>query len=79
MGRRMSALREDPITLYIDADACPVKEEAYKVAFRHYIRVRVVANAPLMVPRHPLVERVIVPAGRMPPTISSSPVWRGVT
>lgn len=59
----MSASREEPIALYIDADACPVKEEAYKVAFRHHIRVLVVANAPLMVPRHPLVERVIVPAG----------------
>ena len=62
-GSGVSAPREEPIALYIDADACPVKEEAYKVAFRHHIRVLVVANAPLMVPRHPLVERVIVPAG----------------
>lgn len=55
--------REAPIALYLDADACPVKEEAYKVAFRHHVLVLVVANAPLQVPRHPLVERVIVPAG----------------
>lgn len=55
--------RTDPIALYLDADACPVKEEAYKVSFRHRIRILVVANTPLAVPRHPLVERVIVPAG----------------
>lgn len=55
--------RTDPIALYLDADACPVKEEAYKVGFRHRIRILVVANTPLAVPRHPLVERVIVPAG----------------
>lgn len=52
-----------PIILYLDADACPVKEEAYKVAFRHRVRVRVVANTPLAVPRHPLVERVTVASG----------------
>lgn len=55
--------RTAPISLYLDADACPVKEEAYKVAFRHQIRVFVVANMPLAVPRHPLVERVTVPSG----------------
>lgn len=57
------APREEPIALYLDADACPVKEEAYKVALRHGVRTFVVANTPLQVPRHPLVERVIVPAG----------------
>ncbi|MDQ0504695.1 YaiI/YqxD family protein [Xanthobacter agilis] len=55
--------RTAPIALYIDADACPVKEEVYKVAWRHAIRVHVVANQPLAVPAHPLVERVVVPAG----------------
>ncbi|QRG08577.1 YaiI/YqxD family protein [Xanthobacter dioxanivorans] len=55
--------RPEPIALYLDADACPVKEEAYKVAFRHQVRVFVVANTPLAVPRDPMVERVIVPAG----------------
>ncbi len=48
-----------PIVL-VDADACPVKEEVYKVAWRHGVPVRVVSNAPLRVPAHPLVERVIV-------------------
>jgi uncharacterized protein len=50
-------------TLYIDADACPVKEEAYKVARRYGLKVKVVANAFLMVPADPLIERVIVDAG----------------
>lgn len=55
--------REDPIRLFIDADACPVKEEAYKVALRHLVEVSVVANAPIQVPRDPLITRVVVPAG----------------
>jgi uncharacterized protein YaiI (UPF0178 family) len=50
-------------TLYIDADACPVKDEAYKVARRYGMPVKVVANAFLMVPTDPLIERVIVDAG----------------
>jgi uncharacterized protein YaiI (UPF0178 family) len=51
------------ITLYIDADACPVKDEAYKVARRYGLAVKVVANAFLMVPREPLIERIVVEAG----------------
>jgi hypothetical protein len=38
------------LMIYIDADACPVKEEAYRVARRYNLRVAVVANAPLRVP-----------------------------
>ena len=49
-----------PITLYIDADACPVKAEAYRVAERHGLKVFVVANSPIAVPRSPSVERVVV-------------------
>jgi uncharacterized protein YaiI (UPF0178 family) len=48
-----------PIIL-VDADACPVKEEIYKVAWRHDVPVRIVSNAWLRVPRHPLIERVTV-------------------
>jgi len=48
-----------PIIL-VDADACPVKEEVYKVAWRHQVPVRIVSNAYLRVPAHPLVERVVV-------------------
>ena len=53
----------DPIRLYIDADACPVKDEIYKVAMRYRLKTFVVANAYIMVPAHPLVERVVVEAG----------------
>ncbi len=51
------------IEIFIDADACPVKDEVYRVAQRHGLRVHVVANAFIQIPAHPLVERVIVQAG----------------
>jgi uncharacterized protein YaiI (UPF0178 family) len=47
------------LTIYIDADACPVKEETYKVARRYSMPVKVVANAPLRVPVDPSVELVV--------------------
>jgi uncharacterized protein YaiI (UPF0178 family) len=46
-------------TIYLDADACPVKDETYRVARRYSMRVLVVANAPLRVPADPLVELVV--------------------
>ena len=49
--------------ILVDADACPVKEEIYKVAFRHEVPVSVVSNARLRVPEHPLVERILVSEG----------------
>ncbi|MBM6593938.1 YaiI/YqxD family protein [Microvirga pudoricolor] len=52
-----------PIEILVDADACPVKAEIYKVAERHRARVFVVANSFINVPRDPLVERVIVGSG----------------
>jgi uncharacterized protein YaiI (UPF0178 family) len=56
------APREPPLIL-VDADACPVKDEVYKVAFRHGAAVRIVSNAHLRVPEHPLIERVTVGSG----------------
>jgi hypothetical protein len=47
----------------VDADACPVKNEVYRVAARHGLKVSVVRNSPIAVPRDPLVERVVVAAG----------------
>src|SRR3990170_5758020 len=44
----------------VDADACPVKEEVYKVAFRREVPVKVVSNARIRLPEHPLIERVLV-------------------
>ena len=49
-----------PIKILVDADACPVKEEIYRVAFRREVPVRVVSNAHMRVPAHPLIERVVV-------------------
>lgn len=49
--------------LYIDADACPVKEEAERVATRHKIKMFVVSNGGLRPSRNPLVENVIVDQG----------------
>lgn len=51
------------IAIYVDADACPVKQEVYRVAERHGLKVFVVANSPIAVPRDPMVERVVVAAG----------------
>ena len=55
--------REAPIAVYLDADACPVKDEAYKVAQRHGLRVYVVANSYIATPRAPFIERIAVPTG----------------
>ncbi len=52
-----------PITIYIDADACPVKDEVYKVAARHALKTFVVANSWINVPRDGLIERIVVEAG----------------
>ncbi|MFL6736883.1 MAG: YaiI/YqxD family protein [Sphingomonas sp.] len=51
----------EPPRILVDGDACPVKDEVYKVAWRRAVPVKVVTNSYLRVPDHPLVERVIVP------------------
>ena len=51
------------IMLYIDADACPVKDETYKVAARYGLKTLVVSNSFIQIPRSPLIERMIVDAG----------------
>jgi uncharacterized protein YaiI (UPF0178 family) len=52
-----------PILILVDADACPVKDEVYRVAGRHGVKTVLVANSFMMVPRDPLIERVVVPSG----------------
>ena len=47
----------------VDGDACPVKEEIYKVAYRRNVPVIVVSNSPFRIPQHPLVSRVVVSDG----------------
>tara|TARA_B100000949_G_C13952612_1_gene313520 strand:+ start:81 stop:539 length:459 start_codon:yes stop_codon:yes gene_type:complete len=51
------------IAIHVDADACPVKDEVYKVALRHDLPVNVVANSFMRVPQHRLITRVTVPEG----------------
>jgi uncharacterized protein YaiI (UPF0178 family) len=46
--------------ILVDADACPVKEEVYRVAYRREVPVKVVSNSHMRVPDHPLIERVVV-------------------
>ena len=58
----------NPITILIDADACPVKDEVYRVADRFKaplpkVHVRVVSNSPFRIPDHPRVKRVVVDDG----------------
>jgi uncharacterized protein len=48
------------VRILVDADACPVKDEVYKVAFRREAPVKAVSNSWLRVPDHPLIERVVV-------------------
>ena len=51
------------LEIYVDGDACPVKDEVIRVAERHEIMVYVVSNAWMRLPKHPLVEMVVVDAG----------------
>ena len=51
------------IKIYIDADACPVKEETYKVAARYGLQTLVVSNGFIQIPPSPLIARIIVGAG----------------
>lgn len=46
--------------IYVDADACPVKNEIYRVAERYGLKVHVVSNSWLNVPRDPRIELVVV-------------------
>ncbi len=51
------------MSLYVDADACPVKEECLRAAGRHGIRTYLVCNGGIRPSTHPLVETVFVPEG----------------
>lgn len=58
-----SAPEPKPIEIFVDADACPVKEEVYRVARRYGLKVYVVANGSIRVPQEPLIELVAVDQG----------------
>ncbi len=57
------ASQSAPLVVLVDADACPVKNEIYRVAGRHGIKTYVVCNSFIQVPRDPRIERVVVPEG----------------
>ncbi|RFD20504.1 YaiI/YqxD family protein [Komagataeibacter melaceti] len=49
--------------IFIDADACPVRDETYRVAQRHGLHTFVVSNRMIAVPSSPLIERIVVTQG----------------
>jgi len=51
------------VRILVDADACPVKDEIYKVAWRRAVPVTIVSNSHFRIPQHPLVTRVVVSDG----------------
>ena len=51
--QRWKSLRQPAIRIYIDADACPVKAEIYRVAERYGLKVYLVSNSPIAAPREP--------------------------
>lgn len=48
------------VHILIDGDACPVKEEIYRVAYRRNVPVKLVSNSPIRIPDHPLITRQVV-------------------
>lgn len=46
--------------ILVDADACPVKEEIYRTAYRHEVPVMIVSNSHFRIPDHPLIRRTVV-------------------
>ena len=51
------------IRILVDADACPVKDEIYRVAQRHGAAVTIVSNSPIRTPPLDFVDRVVVSDG----------------
>jgi hypothetical protein len=59
----MEEQEKPAIRIFVDADACPVKNEVYRVAERYGLKVFIVANSFMNVPRDAMIERVIVTQG----------------
>ncbi len=64
-----------PVAILVDADACPVKEEIYRVAERFGAEVRVVSNSPFRVPVSARVKRVVVSDGTGRPKFDAADDW----
>ena len=56
-------MTDTPTRIYVDADACPVKDEIYRVALRHGVPVSVVAGNFIRVPQDRLIERIAAGSG----------------
>ena len=52
-----------PVVVLVDADACPVKDEVFRVAARHGLHTVVVSNSWMRLPADPAIERVVVGSG----------------
>ena len=63
MGYHAAAMTQSPSRIYVDADACPVKDEIYRVAIRLGVSVSIVAGKFIRVPQDPLIERIAAGAG----------------
>jgi uncharacterized protein len=63
MNQQTMTPTENPTRIYVDADACPVKDEIYRVAQRHGLPVSVVAGNFIRVPQDPLIERIAAGSG----------------
>lgn len=59
----VAPVQPSQLIVLVDADACPVKNEIYRVAGRHGVKTYLVCNSFIQVPRDPLIERVVVPEG----------------
>ncbi len=62
-GTAMTQMQTAEMMILVDADACPVKAEVYRVAERHGLRTIIVANSYISIPRDDMIERVVVGAG----------------
>jgi uncharacterized protein YaiI (UPF0178 family) len=61
--RRLQQERLDVLEIYVDGDACPVKDEILRVAGRHQLMVYLVSNRWLRTPENPLVRQIVVTDG----------------
>lgn len=59
----MSSTPPSNIRILVDGDACPVKDEIYRVAYRTEVPVTIVANSHFRIPAHPLIDRMVVSDG----------------
>ena len=51
------------VLIFVDGDACPVKDEIYRVAARYEIKVKIVSNASIFIPINAFIEMIVVKGG----------------